>query len=83
MLSLNVLNETNPLKAVVLGIAKNNGPIPAPEECYDPSSLKHVLQGTYPLEKDMMSEIDALEKVLSPVLMYRFPCRSNMMSPAE
>ncbi len=63
MLSLNVLNETNPLKAVVLGIAKSNGPIPAPEDCYDPSSLKHVLQGTYPLEKDMMSEMDALEKV--------------------
>ena len=63
MLNLNVLNETNPLKAVVLGIAKSNGSVPAPEDCYDPSSLNHVLQGTYPLEKDMVSEMDTLEKV--------------------
>jgi hypothetical protein len=48
MLQLNVLNETNPLKTVVLGIANSNGPIPTPEDCYDPSSLKSCPSGTYP-----------------------------------
>lgn len=63
MLDLNVLNEFSPLKTVVLGVAQSNGSTPSPEDCYDPSSLKHVLQGTYPLEKDMIHEMDALEKV--------------------
>lgn len=63
MLHLNVLNEFNPLKAVVLGVAQSNGPTPSPEDCYDPSSLKHVLQGTYPLEKDMIEEMKALEQL--------------------
>ena len=63
MLDLNVLNEFNPLKAVVLGVAQSNGPTPLPEDCYDPSSLKHVLQGTYPLEKDMIEEMKALEQL--------------------
>ena len=63
MLNLNVLNEFTPLKALVLGTAKRNGPTPTPEACYDPSSLKHVLQGTYPLEQDMVEEIEALEQL--------------------
>lgn len=63
MLNLNVLNETSPLKAVVLGIAKHNGPIPKVEDCYDPSSLKHVQLGTYPLEKDMIPEMNALAQL--------------------
>ena len=63
MLNLNVLNEFSTLKAVVLGVAKSNGPTPTPEACYDPSSLKHVLQGTYPSEKDMVEEMSALVQI--------------------
>ncbi|MBQ0741494.1 amidinotransferase, partial [Aquimarina celericrescens] len=31
----------------------------------DPKSLEHIIAGTYPLEKDMILEMDAFEKVLN------------------
>ncbi len=64
MLDLNVKNETSRLRAVVLGSAVDNGPTPTASEAYDPKSLEHILAGTYPTEKDMISEMDAFAKVL-------------------
>jgi N-dimethylarginine dimethylaminohydrolase len=64
MLELNIKNETSTLKAVILGTAESCGPIPKVEEAYDPKSLEHIIAGTYPLEKDMILEMDAFEKVL-------------------
>lgn len=64
MLELNIKNETSRLKAVVLGSALNNGPTPLAEEAYDPKSLEHILAGTYPIEQDMVSEMDAFNEVL-------------------
>jgi N-dimethylarginine dimethylaminohydrolase len=64
MLHLNIHNETAPLKAVLLGTAASCGPVPAPEEAYDPKSLEHILAGTYPTEADMVREMDAFEEVL-------------------
>ena len=64
MLKLNVKNETSRLRAVVLGTAVSNGPTPKAEEAYDPKSLEHILAGTYPLEKDMVPEMEAVAKVL-------------------
>ena len=62
MLPINVQNETSRLRAVVLGSAINNGPTPSVNEAYDPKSLEHILAGTYPLEADMVKEIeDAFE----------------------
>ena len=63
MLSINIQNETSKLKAVVLGIANSNGPTPALHEAYDPKSLEHIISGTYPLEKDMIPEMEAFNKV--------------------
>lgn len=63
MIKLNVQNETTRLRAVVLGTAKSNGPIPTIEEAYDPKSLEHIKAGTYPLEKDMIAEMEAFNKV--------------------
>ncbi len=63
MLTLHVKNETAPLEAVVLGIAKSPGPIPTIEEAYDPKSKEHIRAGTYPLEADMMKELQAFEAV--------------------
>lgn len=60
MLKLNIKNETARLRAVILGIAESNGPTPSVEACYDPKSIEHVLAGTYPLEADMINELDAL-----------------------
>ncbi|WPR71667.1 arginine deiminase family protein [Flavobacterium sp. NG2] len=64
MIKLNVNNETSRLRAVVLGLAESNGPTPQVEEAYDPKSLEHILKGTYPVEKDMIFEMDAFHKVL-------------------
>ncbi len=61
---LKIINETAKLKSVILGIANDNGPIPKPEDCYDPKSKQHVLEGTYPAEKDMITEMDAFNTVL-------------------
>ena len=73
MLKLNVINESSKLKAVVLGTAISCGPTPTVEEAYDPKSLEHILEGTYPVESDMVKEMDAFEKVLKKydVTVYR------------
>lgn len=63
MLYLNVNDEISKLKAVVLGTAENSGPTPKPEDAYDPKSLEHILAGTYPLEEDMIKEMNAFEAV--------------------
>ena len=63
MMHLNIVDETSPLKAVILGTAKSCGPVPSPEEAYDPKSLEHILAGTYPKEEDMVWEMNAFAKV--------------------
>ena len=63
MIKLNVHNETSRLRAVVLGTAISNGPTPKIAEAYDPKSLEHIIAGTYPLEKDMVLEMEAFNKV--------------------
>ena len=63
MLKLNVKNETSRLRAVVLGTAKSNGPTPSIEDAYDPKSLEHIKAGTYPVEADMVKEMEAVAAV--------------------
>jgi N-dimethylarginine dimethylaminohydrolase len=62
-LPLHITNETSRLKAVILGTAISNGPTPNVEEAYDPKSLEHILAGTYPVEKDMVAEMEAFNQV--------------------
>lgn len=64
MLQLNINNETSRLRVVILGSAVSNGAAPTAEEAYDPKSLEHILKGTYPLEADMVSEMEAFNEVL-------------------
>ena len=63
MIKLNVQDETSRLRAVVLGIATSNGPIPKIEDAYDPKSIEHINAGTYPSEEDMVQEMTALNNV--------------------
>ena len=63
MLRLNVNNETSKLKAVVLGIGNSLGSVPTANECYDPKSRFHVLNGTYPKEVDVISQLDYFNKI--------------------
>jgi hypothetical protein len=48
---------------VVLGTAISNGPTPTIEEAYDPKSLEHIKAGTYPVEIDMVNEMEAFNAV--------------------
>lgn len=63
MLELNVKNETSRLRMVILGSALNNGPTPKVDEAYDPKSLEHILANTYPIEADMVVEMEAFNSV--------------------
>ena len=63
MLTLNVNNEFARLRTVLFGTAQSNGPLPSAENCYDPSSLKHVIAGTYPTESDMQDEMSSVVAV--------------------
>ena len=60
---VHITNETNRLKAVILGTAISNGPTPTLEQAYDPKSAEHIKAGTYPIEADMVGEMDAFEQV--------------------
>ncbi|MFY7937782.1 MAG: dimethylarginine dimethylaminohydrolase family protein, partial [Flavobacterium sp.] len=39
------------------------GPTPKVEEAYDPKSLEHIIAGTYPVEADMVAEMEAFNAV--------------------
>ena len=62
--SLNVKNETSRLRAVVVGTGHHMGPVPTLEEAYDPKSRQHIEAGTYPLEPDLVYELQGLVDVL-------------------
>lgn len=63
-MKLNIQNETSPLRAVILGTAQSNGPTPTLSEAYDPKSAEHIAAGTYPLEEDMVKEMEEVRAVL-------------------
>ena len=73
MLQLYIKNQTSRLRAVILGTAESNGPVPSLEDCYDPKSVEHVLAGTYPKEEDMIREMEAVATVFEKygVTVYR------------
>ncbi len=63
MLKLHIKNETSRLRAVVLGTAESCGPTPKLEDAYDPKSAQHIKAGTYPIESDMVSEMEEVAAV--------------------
>lgn len=68
-----IKDETAPLESVIVGTATSNGPTPKIEEAYDPKSLEHLKAGTYPVEHDMVREIEGLANALQElgVTVYR------------
>lgn len=63
MINLNINDEISRLRAVVLGRADSNGPVPKLENAYDPKSAEHIKAGTYPKDADMVKEMEAVEAV--------------------
>ena len=60
----NIINETNRLRVVVLGIADDFGGTPLVDNTYDPKSKEHVIKGTFPVESDLKKEIAGFRSVL-------------------
>ncbi len=58
MIKINIQNEYSPLKTVILGIAEDPGPQPLEKDVYDPGSLFHIQNNSYPIEKDLLNEVD-------------------------
>ncbi|CAM3290834.1 dimethylarginine dimethylaminohydrolase family protein [Aequorivita lipolytica] len=63
MIKLNINDEISRLRAVVLGRADSNGPVPKLEDAYDPKSAEHIKAGTYPKDEDMVKEMEAVAEV--------------------
>ena len=64
MISIKVHNEIAQLKAVLVGIADDFGGTPSLEACFDPKSKEHIIAGTYPVEQDLIKEIEGLCAIL-------------------
>lgn len=63
MINLNINDEISQLRAVILGRADSNGPVPKLEDAYDPKSAEHIKAGTYPKDEDMVAEMEAVAEV--------------------
>ncbi|MCK5782649.1 MAG: amidinotransferase [Flavobacteriales bacterium] len=63
-MNLYINDETSRLKKVILGIGNSFGGTPALEDTYDPKSKEYILKGKFPIEKDIVSEMEAFAAVL-------------------
>lgn len=61
---LNIQNETDRLKTVVLGQPYSMGNTPKLEDTYDAKSYESVLNDVYPTEENIALEMNAFEQVL-------------------
>jgi len=64
MFSLKINNEFGTLSNVILGVAYSFGGTPKIDECYDPKSRENVVNGTFPNEKNLITELNNFLKVL-------------------
>ena len=58
-----VNDEVGKLRTVVLGIAFDFGGAPDIEQCYDPKSIESIRLGIFPLEKDLIREMNTFLNV--------------------
>ena len=63
-MKLNIQNETARLKTVVLGRPESIGAAPMLAETYDAKSYHAVENNIYPVERDIIREMNAFEAVL-------------------
>ncbi len=59
-----VSTETDRLRKVIVGLPYSLGPTPTLSEAYDARSYRSIEEGNYPLEEDIVHEMDALVKAL-------------------
>ena len=63
-MTFSVNDETSKLVSVIIGIANSLGGIPKIEDLYDPKSIENLNKGEYPLELDMINELENLSNTL-------------------
>ena len=63
-MNLHVQSETARLRAVVLGLPTSPGPTPSLDQTFDSKSYESVLHGVYPVEEDMVKEMNAFLAIL-------------------
>lgn len=59
-----VNDETSKLDSVIIGIANSSGGVPYIENLYDPKSIENLKKGEYPLEIDMINQLENLANTL-------------------
>ena len=59
-----VSSETSKLRSVIIGIADSLGEKPVLSDLYDPKSIENLKKGTYPIEKDMIKELQNFVSIL-------------------
>lgn len=64
MIQIYLSDETSRLESVVLGIGKDFGGTPLVSETYDPKSREHILKGTFPVEQDIVHEMNCVASIL-------------------
>ncbi len=64
MIEVNVDNEYSPLKSVILGLAEDMGDPPKVFDVYDPRSLYHIKNNSYPNEVDVKKDVESFYKIL-------------------
>lgn len=64
MRNLNVRDETGVLKSVVVGLGSTPGPVPTLDEAYDAKSYSTIIEGTYPTDEALNSEVEGFAKAL-------------------
>ena len=64
MIEVKVDNEYSTLKSVILGLAEDMGDPPKAFDVYDPRSLYHIKNNSYPDESDVKIELESFYKIL-------------------
>jgi len=64
MVEVKVDNEYSTLKSVILGLAEDMGDPPKVFDVYDPRSLYHIKNNSYPNEVDVKKDVESFYKIL-------------------
>ena len=64
MIEVKVDNEYSALKSVILGLAEDMGDPPKVFDVYDPRSLYHIKNNSYPSEVDVKKDLESFYRIL-------------------
>ena len=64
MIEVKVDNKNSALESVILGLAEDMGDPPKVFDVYDPRSLYHIKNNSYPSEVDVKKDIESFYKIL-------------------